>query len=452
MLAVLAANRRRIVEVGTAIGYSTLWMALALPADGTVVTIDPDRDRTDRARAFWRRAGLPEARISVVNAPALEAFAGPAPELQGPFDMVFIDALKDEYLAYLAALMDRLAPGAVVVADNVLWSGRTSGRERPDRATAAMRCASSVPASPPTRPSRRRSCRSAMGCSWPRCGRDGNGRARPRPAVRDAARDCRNPAARARPRRRRDDRGRVAGVGREAPAPCAGSAVRPVRQECCLRAGNRARRRRRGRDDPAGQRRCRRCDRGSRPILEIRESPFTKSIVLATLSSRLATPDDGAVVGFLGITRSSPGTPAPGQEDAAARHAGRAVSSLEYEAHPAMTLRVMADDRVRDRPALRRRAARDRPSDRRGPARRAVGGDRRVCAAPGRRLRCRALRDRRDEGPSSDLEGRALQRRQCLDRRAGGGLSEDRGDAPRAIGPRTWRAGSGRTIGIAMAP
>lgn len=132
MLAALAANRRRVVEVGTAIGYSTLWMALALPTDGTIVTIDPDRERTDRAREFWRRAGLPDARISVVNAPALDAFAGPASELHGPFDMVFIDALKDEYLAYLAALMDRLSPGAVVVADNVLWSGRTSGA-RPSR-------------------------------------------------------------------------------------------------------------------------------------------------------------------------------------------------------------------------------------------------------------------------------------------------------------------------------
>lgn len=132
MLAVLAADRRRVIEVGTAIGYSTLWIALALPPDGRVVTIDPDRVRTDRARAFWRSAGLPDARIAVVNAPALEAFEGPAPELRGPFDMVFIDALKDEYLAYLAALMDRLAPGAIVVADNVLWSGRTSGA-RPSR-------------------------------------------------------------------------------------------------------------------------------------------------------------------------------------------------------------------------------------------------------------------------------------------------------------------------------
>ena len=132
MLGVLASTRRRVVEVGTAIGYSTLWMALALPPDGTIVTIDPDRDRTDRARGFWRAAGLPDARITVVNEPALEAFAGSSPALTGPFDLVFIDALKDEYLAYLAALMDRLAPGAVVGADTVLWSGRTSGA-RPSR-------------------------------------------------------------------------------------------------------------------------------------------------------------------------------------------------------------------------------------------------------------------------------------------------------------------------------
>jgi predicted O-methyltransferase YrrM len=132
ILAVLAANRRRVIEIGTAIGYSTLWMALALPNGGTIVTIDPDRARTDRARAFWRSAGLPDERVTVVNAPALEALAGSNEYLAGPFDMLFIDALKDEYLAYLDALMDRLAPGAVVVADNVLWSGRTSGA-RPSR-------------------------------------------------------------------------------------------------------------------------------------------------------------------------------------------------------------------------------------------------------------------------------------------------------------------------------
>jgi caffeoyl-CoA O-methyltransferase len=115
------------VEVGTAIGYSTLWMALGQPADGTIVTIDPDASRTVVAREHWRRAGVDDERIRVVNAPALEALAAGHPDLAGPFDLVFIDALKPEYGAYLEALIPRLAPGALVLADNVLWSGRSSG-------------------------------------------------------------------------------------------------------------------------------------------------------------------------------------------------------------------------------------------------------------------------------------------------------------------------------------
>lgn len=131
-LAVLAAGRRRIIEIGTAIGYSTLWMALAQPEDGTIATIDPDRLRTDRAREYWRRAGTADGRIRVVNAPALDAFAAGEPELDGPFDLAFVDALKEEYGDYLDALRPRLQPGGLLVADNVLWSGRTSG-SRPSR-------------------------------------------------------------------------------------------------------------------------------------------------------------------------------------------------------------------------------------------------------------------------------------------------------------------------------
>jgi len=138
VLAVLAAGRRRIVEVGTAFGYSTLWMALAQPDGGTIVTIDPDRSRTDRARAWWREAGLAVGRIAVVSRPALEAFADREPALAGPFDLAFIDALKDEYAAYLTALRPRLAPGALVVADNVLWSGRVAAGDT-DASTAALR-------------------------------------------------------------------------------------------------------------------------------------------------------------------------------------------------------------------------------------------------------------------------------------------------------------------------
>jgi predicted O-methyltransferase YrrM len=141
-LRALAAGRRRIVEVGTAIGYSTLWLALGQSPDGTIVTIDPDTGRTDRARRWWREAGVDDDRIVQVTGKALEAFAAGDPALAGPFDLAFIDALKPEYEAYVEALVPRLASGALLVADNVLWSGRVSG-SRPasddDESTAALR-------------------------------------------------------------------------------------------------------------------------------------------------------------------------------------------------------------------------------------------------------------------------------------------------------------------------
>ena len=77
-------------------------------------------------------------------------------------------------------------------------------------------------------------------------------------------------------------------------------------------------------------------------ILELRSEPLSPSI-LADLTNRLATPADGAVVGFLGVTRATPGTPAPGQEGEAERHAGRAVESLDYEALEPLALRVLSE-------------------------------------------------------------------------------------------------------------
>lgn len=139
VLSALAAGRRRIVEVGTAYGYSTLWLALGQPADGTIVTIDPDRGRTDLARGWWRQAGVVDGRITQVSAKALEAFAADDPALAGPFDLAFIDALKPEYRAYLDALVPRLAPGALVVADNVLWGGKVADAGQADPQTTALR-------------------------------------------------------------------------------------------------------------------------------------------------------------------------------------------------------------------------------------------------------------------------------------------------------------------------
>jgi caffeoyl-CoA O-methyltransferase len=128
--------------VGTAIGYSTLWLALGQPADGTIVTIDPDSARTMRARRWWTRARISNERIAQITAKALDAFRADEPQLRGPFDLAFVDALKDEYADYVDALVPRLVPGALVVADNVLWSGRVSGArrdERDDGSTAALR-------------------------------------------------------------------------------------------------------------------------------------------------------------------------------------------------------------------------------------------------------------------------------------------------------------------------
>ncbi len=89
---------------------------------------------------------------------------------------------------------------------------------------------------------------------------------------------------------------------------------------------------------------------GRRRIVELQEAPFAATI-LADLEARLATNEDGAVVGFVGRTRSSPGTPAPGQEAEGARHAGRDVESLGYEAHETMALRIL--DAIGDEIAAR---------------------------------------------------------------------------------------------------
>jgi molybdopterin synthase catalytic subunit len=102
----------------------------------------------------------------------------------------------------------------------------------------------------------------------------------------------------------------------------------------------------------------------TRRILEISEAPIARTI-LADLEDRLATNGDGAVVGFIGRTRVSPGTPAPGQEAEAARHAGRSVESLGYEAHEAMALRVLGQiaDEIAERFGVERLAIVHRTGD-----------------------------------------------------------------------------------------
>jgi predicted O-methyltransferase YrrM len=130
---VTAMAPKRVVEVGTAIGFSALWMATALPAGGRIDTIDPDRARTDRARRYWLRAGVTD-RVRVINEPALRVL----PRLEPGIEFAFIDALKIEYSAYLDALLPKMAPGGMIAVDNLTWSGRIAAGEH-DSDTDALR-------------------------------------------------------------------------------------------------------------------------------------------------------------------------------------------------------------------------------------------------------------------------------------------------------------------------
>ncbi len=112
----------RVLEIGTAYGYSTLWMALALPPAGKLWSIDPDRERTEIACGYFRRAQKMDA-IEIINQPALDVLPSFP---QHNLDIVFIDALKEEYEAYLRLSIPLLKLSGLVVVDNLLWSGRAA--------------------------------------------------------------------------------------------------------------------------------------------------------------------------------------------------------------------------------------------------------------------------------------------------------------------------------------
>ncbi|MBC8224776.1 O-methyltransferase [Candidatus Bathyarchaeota archaeon] len=111
---------RRILEVGTLVGYSTILMGKELGEGSEIVSIEYDRDEAEQARANIARAELP-LKIEVLVGDALEII----PTLEGSFDMVFMDAAKHQYLDYLRLVEDKLRSGCVVVADNVGFMSRS---------------------------------------------------------------------------------------------------------------------------------------------------------------------------------------------------------------------------------------------------------------------------------------------------------------------------------------
>ena len=133
-LLVFASGATRILEIGTFSGYSSLAMAAGLAPGGSIVTCELNPVHAEVARRHI--AASPYAdRIEVKVGPALETVAA----LDGPFDLVFIDADKGNYPAYFEAVLPKLAPRGVILADNTLWSGRILDLEDTSVDTSALR-------------------------------------------------------------------------------------------------------------------------------------------------------------------------------------------------------------------------------------------------------------------------------------------------------------------------
>jgi predicted O-methyltransferase YrrM len=128
---VRAIGAKRVLEIGTLGGYSTLWLARALPADGIVVTLEIEPRHAAIARRNIEKAGLAK-RVDLRVAPAAATLATLAAEHVAPFDFIFIDADKSGYPEYLKWSLKLSRPGTLIVADNVVRDGKVVGPDNKD--------------------------------------------------------------------------------------------------------------------------------------------------------------------------------------------------------------------------------------------------------------------------------------------------------------------------------
>ena len=131
----LAANgARRVLELGTLFGYSAIWMARALPADGHLDTVELEPMHADAAEQWIRAAGLAD-QVTVHRGAALDV----ARSLDGPYDAVFMDAVKTEYPAYLDEALRLVRRGGLIMADNVHWGGAVADPDKRDPGVEGIR-------------------------------------------------------------------------------------------------------------------------------------------------------------------------------------------------------------------------------------------------------------------------------------------------------------------------
>jgi len=133
-LLVFAAGARRVLEIGTFTGYSALSMAAALPDDGRIDTCDIEPAHVEVARRYVAQSPY-GSKITIHLGPALDTIA----QLEGEFDLVFIDADKPNYVNYYEAVLPRLSERGLIAADNTLWSGRILDDSDDSDGTVAIR-------------------------------------------------------------------------------------------------------------------------------------------------------------------------------------------------------------------------------------------------------------------------------------------------------------------------
>jgi caffeoyl-CoA O-methyltransferase len=133
-LLVHGLQARHVLELGTFSGYGSLSMAAGLPADGHIDTCEISEQHAEVARRYIERAGYSD-RITVHVGPALDSIRS----LDGDFDFVFIDADKENYVAYYEEVLPRLSPSGLIAADNTLWSGRVLDDADQEASTKAIR-------------------------------------------------------------------------------------------------------------------------------------------------------------------------------------------------------------------------------------------------------------------------------------------------------------------------
>lgn len=134
-----AANVRQAIEVGVFMGYSSAWMALALPPGGKIIACDLNEEYAARARRTWQETGVQE-KVELRLGPALRTLDNLLAEGKaGTFDFVFIDADKGNYANYFDRAYELLRPGGLIAVDNVLWRGDVVKAEVRDADTEAIR-------------------------------------------------------------------------------------------------------------------------------------------------------------------------------------------------------------------------------------------------------------------------------------------------------------------------